>query len=108
MKKYQAIILVTLMFLFTIYVVSDDKMKSRLIPWNNGATDGATVPPVEKLTVSKDRATDLYNWFIVNSSPTYETYLNEFDGNAVEYDDLLRLHKSGKMTKESINNIITY
>lgn len=60
----------------------------------------------ENLTASRDRAGDLLNWFTINSQPTFEKYRADTDGNAVEYDDLLKLYKLGKMTKETISQVI--
>lgn len=51
----------------------------------------------------REKAFSMYNWFAANSEPTYTQYKRDFkDANIVEYEDILRLKQTGKLTQANV------
>ncbi len=62
----------------------------------------------EQFATKEEKATALYNWFKNERSPTYISFRKAFNdrSNIVEYEHLLALAKSGKLTLGAVRAAI--
>ncbi len=62
----------------------------------------------ESFTTKQNKAQTLYDWFMRNPDPLYATYKRDLnsESNIVEYEDIMALRSSGKLTLENVKNKI--
>jgi hypothetical protein len=62
----------------------------------------------EGFATKQDKANAIYNWFSGKKTPKYSDYKKALQSksNIVEYEDVLNLHKQGKLSVDNIAGVI--